>query len=475
MISICLLGCSATDRYLRRATPEIRDTYYELRPLLTDEEALEFLKLSRVEREEWLRKFWKSKDPTPTTEGNEFKEEHERRVEYAKANFGSSFTMRPWDDRGEVYIKYGEPEERRLGVYKSSDRKGYIGRDFNTGCSDGEVWHYDRYLLDFQFEDYHCIGYFNLVPFVSEVVAMRDKDVPKLPHEDMDRLQGFNAMKAEKVDMQKEIYEHDYGGKALDYALDVASFRFKKDLYDVDVNLGIPTGKLGQSENDTTAQGGLMRRISVFDENLVEVAKDSTTTYYSTTSTKELLLVDQKSFHLTPGEYTIAVEVKNLSTNSIGIYKKEIVLPAHTDPKEQYISQIIMAAEIRPPQPNERKYIKHDLAVVPLPSKTYYADQMIKFYYEVYNLKLDNEGKAHYLVNYDLVNTKEKKEENIFSSYVLTAKSPDIYEVGYIDPAEISAGDYILVARVQDALSGKIMKSVSPFRVLGTKKEGEKE
>jgi hypothetical protein len=78
-------------------------------------------------------------------------------------------------------------------------------------------------------------------------------------------------------------------------------------------------------------------------------------------------------------------------------------------------------------------------------------------------------------VNYDLVNTKEKKEENIFSSYVLTAKSPDIYEVGYIDPAEISAGDYILVARVQDALSGKIMKSISPFRVLETKKEGEKQ
>lgn len=459
VISVCFLGCTATDRYLKKATPELRQTYYELEPVMTDSEAVEFLKLSRAERDEWLRKFWKSKDPTPTTERNEFKEEHEKRVEYAKTNFGSGFTMRPWDNRGEVYIKYGEPDERELGTYTSTS-DDLVRLD---NADKGEIWHYYQYHLILQFEDTNYIGYFCLAPYIHPM----DKT-----ESFKDKVQKFYITKAEKIEIQKEIYKHDYGGEPLDYALDVVSFRFKKDLYDVDVNLGIPTDKLG-GESDTLAQGSLMRRISVFDANLSEVAKDSTTQYFSISSQRGLLLVDQKTFRLTPGEYTIAVEVKDLSTNRIGIYKKEILLPAHTDPKEQYISQIIMASEIRAPQPNERKYVKYDLAVVPLPSKTYYADQMIKFYYEVYNLKLDQEGKARYLVTYDLVNTKEKKERNIYNSYVLTAKSSDIYEVGYVDPAEVSAGDYILVARVQDALSGKIMKSVSPFCILD-KKKGEK-
>ena len=477
VISVCFLGCTATDRYLRKAAPDIRQTYYELEPVMTDSETVEFLKLSRVEREKWIAKFWKSKDPTPTTERNEFKEEHEKRVEYAKANFGSGFTMRPWDDRGEVYIKYGEPDEKEPGIYASSTGRQKVGETtglfgdihlLSTGDA-GEIWHYWQYSLDLQFEDRLDVGYYGLTPYISQIEANRSKP---LPHEQSDRIQNFMATKAEKVEMQKEIYKHDYGGEPLDYALDVVSFRFKKDLYDVDVNLGIPTDKLG-GEDDTVAQGSLMRRISVFDANLSEVAKDSTTQYFSAPSQKGLLLVDQKTFKLAPGEYTIAAEVKDLATNRIGIYKKEILLPAHTDPKEQYISQIIMASEIRAPQPNERKYVKYDLAVVPLPSKTYYADQMIKFYYEVYNLKLDQEGKTRYLVTYDLVNAKQKKERNIYNSYVLTAKSSDIYEVGYIDPAEVSAGDYILVARVQDALSGKIMKSVSPFCILD-KKKGEK-
>ena len=47
------------------------------------------------DRQEWLRKFWTDNDPTLTTPENEFREEFERRIFYARANFGHLNSYKP--------------------------------------------------------------------------------------------------------------------------------------------------------------------------------------------------------------------------------------------------------------------------------------------------------------------------------------------------------------------------------------------
>ncbi len=55
--------------------------------------------------------FWKSKDPTPQTDDNEWQDEYYRRVRHADLHFTTSF-RRGWrSDYGTVYVKYGEPDE----------------------------------------------------------------------------------------------------------------------------------------------------------------------------------------------------------------------------------------------------------------------------------------------------------------------------------------------------------------------------
>ncbi len=61
-------------------------------------------------RERFLRHFWLAKDPFKTSGGAMRRVEHYRRVWHARAFYGTK--KFPYDRRGEVYIRYGEPDFR---------------------------------------------------------------------------------------------------------------------------------------------------------------------------------------------------------------------------------------------------------------------------------------------------------------------------------------------------------------------------
>lgn len=79
--------------------------------LITDEEKEIFKSLTTAEeKEQFIEQFWARRDSDPKTPVNEFKEEHYRRIAYAKDHFSSG--LPGWrTDRGRVYIIYGPPDE----------------------------------------------------------------------------------------------------------------------------------------------------------------------------------------------------------------------------------------------------------------------------------------------------------------------------------------------------------------------------
>ncbi len=87
--------------------------------IITPLEREVFLKLETDrERELFIEAFWKHRDPTKGTPENEFRKEHERRVDYANRVLGRGSPKPGWKtDRGYVYILLGEPTsiERILG------------------------------------------------------------------------------------------------------------------------------------------------------------------------------------------------------------------------------------------------------------------------------------------------------------------------------------------------------------------------
>jgi GWxTD domain-containing protein len=60
----------------------------------------------------FLEEFWQRRDPDPTAFGNEFREEHTRRWNFANQQFSKFKQGDGWkSDRGRVYIIYGPPDD----------------------------------------------------------------------------------------------------------------------------------------------------------------------------------------------------------------------------------------------------------------------------------------------------------------------------------------------------------------------------
>jgi GWxTD domain-containing protein len=100
----------AVSEYMRGLDREAQALFQDVRLVASIEEEADFEALSEEERPEFERAFWQKRDPTPATPGNERLVEHYRRVLYAMASFSGG--RKPWDKRGEIYIRYGEPAHK---------------------------------------------------------------------------------------------------------------------------------------------------------------------------------------------------------------------------------------------------------------------------------------------------------------------------------------------------------------------------
>lgn len=81
-----------------------------VRFLLTPEDRRDFQSLGgAASRSEFVTAFWKARDPKPETVDNEFREEFEKRVEFADSRFTQEEVRGSMTDRGMVFILLGPP------------------------------------------------------------------------------------------------------------------------------------------------------------------------------------------------------------------------------------------------------------------------------------------------------------------------------------------------------------------------------
>ncbi|MGQ9705812.1 MAG: GWxTD domain-containing protein [bacterium] len=88
----------------------------------------------------FIERFWKKRDPTPTTEVNELKDEFYKRLEYVKEHFAIS-NKKGWDtDMGRIYIKYGPPDDIAREPSGISSMPDISASTFETEPT--EAWEY---------------------------------------------------------------------------------------------------------------------------------------------------------------------------------------------------------------------------------------------------------------------------------------------------------------------------------------------
>ncbi len=104
------------ERYLQTLGHAERGLYTDISPIASQAELQEYRAATGEEQTAYLKRFWLSRDSDILTAINERIIEHYRRVWYARTFFAIGAS--PWDRRGEVYIRYGEPDYRSRSTHR---------------------------------------------------------------------------------------------------------------------------------------------------------------------------------------------------------------------------------------------------------------------------------------------------------------------------------------------------------------------
>lgn len=273
-----------------------------------------FLLNNNFDKKEWLRKFWKKWDPTPTTPENERKDEFMRRIEYARINFGEEsnydhlgylkeqylrkgWSVAPWDSRGELYVKYGEPDFRDTSI---GHRK--------------ELWTYYRYNFDVFVNKYVTnifgngisIGPMSKITYKWNLHYVENEFIYNNEFR-FEVYKDFKPIKNFKITIDVEDTELEQKLIKISYLLSGKDLKFKK------------------------IQGRYFARFkqnyAVFNEDLDEVTNEQKELVLQTQSKDESKGKDNFKnlfeFEVPPGYYTLAVRIKDVNSDKLGIFLKE--------------------------------------------------------------------------------------------------------------------------------------------------------
>jgi len=133
---------------------------------------------------ERLRGYWVERDPTPLTSLNERLLEHWQRITYAREHYRQNeSTVYDTDERGLIYVKYGEPGMKRGGFLGATelDLRAWVDNPFARDALRRldtkpayEVWVYDslrpNQLTYFLFGNEGGTGRFQLVDGVEDLI-----------------------------------------------------------------------------------------------------------------------------------------------------------------------------------------------------------------------------------------------------------------------------------------------------------------
>lgn len=498
---------------LRKLAPEELMTYFGLQYIMSQYQARQFLSLeSETERREWIERYWIYNDPTPATETNERRSEHEKRVALARKLFGMKKAP-GWDKRGETLIRYGMPGYRVKTF-------GDIG--FYRMIPPGEMWYYESLDMLVQFHNYNLMGEFiyaiepqgltsrqildrlklaiehsrnhemagiSLTP--EEVGAISSFNPDKIDHmadpdvrmaTPKDLIAGRDAEKMQHsannfykyLKEKPVIYSFELDAEILPVYFDITAFRGGPGRIRTEINVEVPTGELKfiYREGMLTADVELKVLVRDFELNPVSLVSDRVhASQAGETFTGPSLVPGQAVVTLEPGYYRIGIEATDLHSGRTGSFRTNIELTSLD--RTLHLSDIQFASSIRETEQNTR-FMKGNLQVVPHPLHAYRIPYPVTLYFEIYGLDTDAEGLAFYEVEYRIIPLEKRRRGPVLEE-VPTVISSRFETTGFgsmhTERLEIATdnlwkGPFELIVTVRDRRTRLSTEQRSSFSIL---------
>ncbi len=500
------LACEAYFSAARRMDDNLAlEMFKDLRDLTTSDQRREFKLTPTGRKGIFLISFWGRKDPTLTTIKNERLAEHYKRLRFARKEYYSA--LRPgYDERGRVYIKHGEPDQKTSlsGNWAIRDNISWL---YSKNRSNPLIYHFiarnNYYRMAYSLEE-------ALIPDIESEMSMGGRNVEELfrsraeIHPKYDQLanavrnfQGGSFEYARRTYLQDlfrdeslltergftegevtETYQYEYEEEPMNFYYFPASLKGPDSLSAVGVYFGLPTDQIKIPDPFGTVEVPVELEVVLYDSWWQEVARVTNPKTYRVPNfspSRDAMVPDLLSLAVKPGYYHMAVRLKQTVPNLMQIYKSNFYVDNYQDRDSLHLSDLILAANVAQGGP-PGKFTLRGYSLAPLPSSSFQSEMPVFVYYELYNLQPDSSGLKHIKVEY-LVSSSSRDLStarriiNTLGRFigvrnevgkVVTTFEHDISNEGDVDPIYISidassypGGQYNLRVTVHDTVSGQ--------------------
>lgn len=470
---------------------ETRFAYENLNLILPEDEK----RLYQEDEIAFAARYWTSQDPRYLTPYNERKMEHYARLTYADLLYSSpELGLRGWNtERGQIIVRYGPPIGDVVIIPKSTSgasqslratpnegpppdegvtpttssilkiaRDGF-GFDMFEEANTYNIWSYED--KKFVFED----------PFRNGEYRLYSPSASDISQGVLPWANDYAIKARETFRREPESYNYVAPGRQIDVPFLVASFKnFNSELTDVYVNFGIPVNDFDESDNllNVTANAGMF----VVGENRDMLVEQRRTIYGLRTDQvihfkESNLWIDSERLRVPPGQQEISVEFETTGAGTVAVQRREVeILDFSGDGFA--LSDLLLAYRVDENPDGSATLstdiLRNGLSIMPAPWSVFAVEQPIYFYFEVYNLALDNDGDANYQIEAALAPKKKGNvignlfrgifgggDDGVAVSTTIQVSSANDGQYLILDATNQEPGFYTLVLRITDQVTGE--------------------
>jgi GWxTD domain-containing protein len=439
------LAQHAFDEAFELMTENERRAYEDISLIIPNDLRDLYLTSSLEKTEEWNRKYWIEQDPTPSTELNERRLEHYRRVFLANELFTDKRLALDGfaTDRGNATIKYDLPDKKYydLGGLLSG---GWI------------IW------------EYHF-------PHQSFRLFFQDEFLNGNYHFPIADSRGEMSIGIMENITQNYQYPTDY--KPIPIRADVALFRGSSERTHLDFAVGVPASAAGNRKIEWSVV------CTIFDPDWNRIFLTTSNvlpdTLSSVTKLGEEILVHPFWIEILPRylDCTCVIEIINSEMNLRGIWRHSFVI-------RDLFGQSLKLSSIMLTVPEEPGMCTDVLDPIP----SYGREEGLCMSYEIYNLEQGDDNLARYRLTYSIkkpVDTAQESSLGSTLSYIWSSitgnRDEDAPFVSStleqststsvardrlnIELRALERGSYMLVLEVKDLVTGQTAAEEKMFTV----------
>ena len=376
-----------------------------------------------------------------------------------------------FNDRGLVYLRHGEPDDRVVTVG-------------GAGTPPTVSWRYYEPAMDFHFltagtdndwrltprlppsgdvfEDREYWGgiYVDLARLADPTRNARSRGRSALEYEELKgrMIEARREDAAQAFTTDRHTWDEDVESLEMPYLL--AAFRGEGGAAELEIHYALPLGVITEELGTDSRRVAIEAGYALHDTNWRLVARGVETKRVPPSRDRTAALVDFFRLSVPPGPYHVALHGQPEGTHLLGGDTLTYRVPDFGAPGFA-LSDLLLAYEIRPALAiDPSRFDRRGLHLSPNPLGRYAPAQPIAVYFELYGLTQDAEGRTRYRLDYILKpQAPKRKFLGLFGRGdrpTLTLRTeregarPDPVEHAEIDASEVDRGRYTLTVRVTD-------------------------